>query len=249
MLAGMIGVSVVTFAVSHVIPADPVAAALAITRARIRSPHSAQSNGLDKPLLEQYVIYAGNLLRGNLGVSTARVAPSPRTCGFLPCHFGTVTCGARDRPDDRHSGRVWSSVMRNRLPDHVVRIFSLIGDRFPIFWLGLIFIGLFYSRLGWLPGGGRIGQFAPPPRSATGPVCCRQHPGRRLARPPSRARSTCSCPLFTLGYYSTAVIARMMRSTCLKTLNQDYMRTARAKGLRERMVVLRHAFRNALILP
>jgi peptide/nickel transport system permease protein len=141
---------------------------------------------------------------------------------------------------------IWSSVMRNRWPDHIVRIFSLIGGSLPIFWLGLIVIGVFYNQLGWLPGVGRIDQFVPPPPTITGLfVVDSLLTGNLPALQSSLAHLI--LPAFTLGYYSTAVIARMMRSSMLEVLNQDYMRTARAKGLRERLVIVRHGLRNALI--
>ena len=141
---------------------------------------------------------------------------------------------------------IWSSLFRNHLPDLLVRVFSLIGGSLPIFWLGLLLIGLFYSQLGWLPAGGRIEDFVPPPQGITGLfVVDSLLTGNMPALQSSLLHLI--LPSFTLGYFSTAVISRMMRSSMLEVLNQDYMRTARAKGLRERFVIVRHGLRNALI--
>jgi len=141
---------------------------------------------------------------------------------------------------------VWSSLFRNRLPDHLVRVFSLVGGSLPIFWLGLLLIGLFYSNLGWLPAGGRIDDFVPPPRPITGLFVVDSLLTGNVTALQSSVQHLI-LPAFTLGYFSTAVISRMMRSSMLEVLNQDYIRTARAKGLLERLVVVRHAVRNALI--
>src|SRR5439155_636436 len=141
---------------------------------------------------------------------------------------------------------VWSAVSRGRLPDYVVRVLSLAGGSLPVFWLGLIVIGLFYYQLGWFPGGGRLDTFVPPPPTRTGLYVL----DSILAGDVEALRSSLVhlvLPALTLGYFSTAVIARMTRSSMLDVLGQDYMRTARAKGLREPVIVLRHALRNALI--
>ena len=141
---------------------------------------------------------------------------------------------------------VWSAISRGRLPDHLVRLASLVGGSIPVFWLGLIVIGLFYYQLGWFPGGGRIDNFVAPPPTRTGLYVL----DSLLAGDLEALRSSLLhlvLPALTLGYFSTAVIARMTRSSMLEVLGQDYMRTARAKGLQERLVVLRHGLRNALI--
>ncbi|HEY3125506.1 MAG TPA: ABC transporter permease, partial [Candidatus Limnocylindria bacterium] len=141
---------------------------------------------------------------------------------------------------------IWSAISRGRLPDLVVRVLSLAGGSLPVFWLGLIVIGLFYYQLGWFPGGGRIDTFVPPPPTRTGLYVL----DSVLAGDLTALRSSLVhlvLPALTLGYFSTAVIARMTRSSMLEVLGQDYMRTARAKGLREPVIVLRHALRNALI--
>jgi peptide/nickel transport system permease protein len=141
---------------------------------------------------------------------------------------------------------LWSAISRGRLPDLFVRLFALAGGSMPVFWLGLIVIGLFYYQLGWFPGGGRLDTFVSPPPTRTGLFVI----DSVLAGDFEALRSSLAhlvLPALTLGYFSTAVVARMTRSSMLEVLGQDYMRTARAKGLRETAIVLRHGLRNALI--
>ena len=141
---------------------------------------------------------------------------------------------------------VVSATARNRLPDHIVRIASLIGGSVPIFWLGLILIGFFYGRLGWLPGGARIDKFIAPPPLITGLFTV----DSLLTGDYKAFWSSLHhllLPALALGYFSTAIIARMMRSSMLEVLHQQYVLSAQARGLRRGRVVWRHAARNALI--
>ncbi len=246
-IAVIIGVSIITFAISHVVPADPVAAALGDHATDAQIAAFKAEYGLDKPLVNQYLIYMSGLLHGDLGVSIRSRRPVALDLrDFFPATLELSLAALLVSLLIGIPAGIWSSVMRNRLPDHIVRIFSLIGGSLPIFWLGLIVIGVFYNQLGWLPGGGRIDEFIGAPRTITGLfVVDSILTGNLPALQSSLAHLI--LPAVTLGYYSTAVIARMMRSSMLEVLNQDYMRTARAKGLRERMVILRHGMRNALI--
>jgi len=245
--AVMIGVSVITFAISHVIPADPVAAALGDHATDAQIAQFRAEYRLDRPLPEQYVIYATGILHGDLGKSirTRRSVADDLADSFpatLELSFAALLISiALGVP-----AGVWSAVSRGRLPDYVVRVLSLAGGSLPVFWLGLIVIGLFYYQLGWFPGGGRLDTFVPPPPTRTGLYVL----DSIIAGDLEALRSSLIhlvLPAVTLGYFSTAVIARMTRSSMLEVLGQDYMRTARAKGLREPVIVLRHALRNALI--
>jgi peptide/nickel transport system permease protein len=245
--AVMIGVSVITFAISHVIPADPVAAALGDHATDAQIAQFRAEYRLDRPLPEQYVSYATGILHGDLGKSirTRRSVADDLADSFpatLELSFAalliSIVLGV--------PAGVWSAVSRGRLPDYVVRVLSLAGGSLPVFWLGLIVIGLFYYQLGWFPGGGRLDTFVPPPPTRTGLYVF----DSIIAGDLEALRSSLVhlvLPALTLGYFSTAVIARMTRSSMLEVLGQDYMRTARAKGLRERVIVLRHALRNAMI--
>ncbi len=246
-VAVMAGVSVITFAISHVIPADPVAAALGDHASDDQIAAFRHEYGLDKPVVEQYVIYVEGLVHGDLGTSIRTRRPvADDLRDFVPATFELSLAALVASLLIGIPAGVTSSLVRNRLPDFVVRLFSLVGGSVPIFWLGLIVIGLFYTRLGWLPGGGRIDSFVNPPRFVTGLYVV---DGLLTGNMPALRSSLLHLvlPAITLGYYSTAVIARMTRSSMLEVLGQDYMRTARAKGLRESIVVVRHGLRNALI--
>lgn len=246
-IAVMIGVSIITFATSHIIPADPVAVALG-DHARDDQIRAFRAEyGLDKPVVEQYFVYVGNLLRGNLGTSIRTRRPvADDLRDFFPATLELALVALLISIVLGITAGIWSAVYRNRLPDHIVRVISLIGGSLPIFWLGLILIGIFYNQLGWLPVGGRIDDFIPPPKTITGLfIIDSLLTGNWKAFQSSVLHLI--LPGFALGYYSTAVIARMMRSSMLEVLNQDYIRTARAKGLRERALIMRHAVRNALI--
>jgi peptide/nickel transport system permease protein len=245
--AVMVGVSVITFAISHVIPADPAVAALGDHATADQIAAFRAEYHLDRPLAEQYVIYVNGLLHGDLGKSirTRRSVADDLKDAFpatIELSFAAlliaVVLGI--------PAGVWSALARGRLPDLVVRVLALAGGSLPVFWLGLILIGLGYYQLGLFPGGGRLDNFvaAPPPR--TGLYVLDSILGGDL----DALRSSLMhlvLPAITLGYFSTAVVTRMTRSSMLDVLGEDYMRTARAKGLRERLIVVRHGLRNALI--
>jgi len=243
----MIGVSIITFAISHVIPADPAAAALGDHATPDQIAAFRAEYHLDRPLPEQYVIYIVGIVHGDLGrsIRTRRPVADDLADSFpatLELSFAALAISLLVGIP----AGIWSAIYRGRLPDVIVRIAALAGGSLPVFWLGLIVIGLFYYQLGWFPSGGRLDTFVPPPPTRTGLYVV----DSVLALDAEALRSSLLhlvLPALTLGYFSTAVIARMTRSSMLEVLGQDYMRTARAKGLAERLIVLRHGLRNALI--
>jgi len=245
--AVMIGVSIITFAISHVVPADPAVAALGdhATDAQIAAFRAEYR--LDRPLPEQYATYVVGLLHGDLGrsIRTRRSVADDLADSFPATLELSLAALAISLLIGIPAG-IWSAIYRGRLPDVIVRIAALAGGSLPVFWLGLIVIGLFYYQLGWFPGGGRLDTFVSPPPTRTGLYVV----DSVLALDVDALRSSLIhlvLPSLTLGYFSTAVVARMTRSSMLEVLGQDYMRTARAKGLAERLIVVRHGLRNALI--
>ncbi len=243
----LLGVSLITFFISHALPADPAAAALSSHASNEQVAQYRRDLGLDRPVVEQYVTYLGGLLRGDFGRSIRTQRPVIDDLrAFLPA---TVELSLGALLVAVFLGiplGVLSSLSRNRLPDHFVRLFSLLGGSVPIFFLGLLLISVFYNQLGWFPAGGRIDTFVTPPPHVTGLFVL----DSILAGDMDALKSSLHhliLPSFTLGYYSTAVTARMTRSSMLEVLGQDYVRTARAKGLPQRIVVARHALRNALV--
>jgi peptide/nickel transport system permease protein len=243
----MVGISIITFGLSHLVPADPAVVALGDHATEAQIEAFREKYGLNKPVPEQYWIYVTGLLRGDLGISLRTRRPvADDLRNFFPATFELSLAALLLSILIGIPSGVVSATARNRLPDHFVRIMSLIGGSVPIFWLGLILIGFFYGRLGWLPGGARIDKFIPPPPMVTGLFTLDS-----LIAGDSKAFWSSVQHLFlpalALGYFSTAIIARMMRSSMLEVLNQMYVLAARAKGLRQWRVVWHHAARNALI--
>ncbi|MEK7787395.1 MAG: ABC transporter permease, partial [Chloroflexota bacterium] len=141
----MIGVSIITFAISHVVPADPVAAALGDHATDDQIAAFRAEYGLDKPVAEQYVIYMNGLLHGDLGRSIRTRRPvADDLRDFLPATFELSFAALIVSLLIGLPAGMVSAVARNRLPDHFVRVFSLVGGSLPIFWLGLMLISLFY---------------------------------------------------------------------------------------------------------
>ena len=243
----LLGVSVLTFFIAHVVPADPVLVALGEHAREDQIQAYRHAYGLDRPVGVQYLIYVHRLLAGDFGISIRTRRPVAEDLGeFLPA---TVELG----------GTAWlvalllgipagilSAIYKDRIFDHLARIGSLIGASMPVFWLGLLLLGSFYYRLRWLPGPGRLDISAIPPPPRTGLLLIDSALAGDGVVFWSALRHLV-LPGLTLGLFSTAVIARMTRSAMLEVLYQDYIRTARAKGLAGARVVLRHALRNAMI--
>ncbi len=247
MVVVVFGVLVITFVISHVIPADPVLAILGGNAPAEKVDALRRELGLDRPLHRQFVDFIWGAVRGDLGRSLRTGRPVwediqqyfPATVELtLSAIFLAVILGI--------PLGVISAVRRNQVHDHTTRVFSIVGVSMPVFWTGLVLLLLLYYRLGWLPGPGRLDLTVLPPPSRTGLLIV----DSLLARNWAALRNAVGhliMPAFVLGYVATATIARVTRSSMLDILHQDYIRTARSKGLVERVVILRHALRNALI--
>jgi len=245
----LFGITLLSFVIARAVPSDPIVANLgqrAMSDPKIVAAFRAEW-GLDKPPHEQYLTYIGNLLQGNLGKSIKSRRPVIEDLkAFLPA---TIELAASSILVGILMGvtlGVISAVNRNRWVDHIARFISLIGVSLPVFWLALVLLFVFYSRLGWVAGPGRLdpGMIAPP--RLTGLMTI----DATLAGQWStlgNALSHLILPSITLGVFTAGLITRVTRSAMLEVLGNDYIRTARAKGLYERMVILKHAFRNALV--
>jgi peptide/nickel transport system permease protein len=137
-------------------------------------------------------------------------------------------------------------VRRNALIDVAVRAISLVGVSLPVFWLALVALQIFYARLGWFPGPGRLDIGMEPPPRLTGMVTLDALVAGQWGVLWS-GLSHLMLPALVLSTFTTGLVTRVTRSAMLEVLGQEYIRTAYAKGLQERLVVLRHALRNALI--
>ncbi len=211
-------VTLLVFMIVHLIPGDP-AQILAGDMATPQAVAELRAQwGLDRPLPVQYVTYLKNLLAGDLGRSVATRNPVTREIGDrYPTTLGLAASGILVAALLGLGAGVLAASRPFTRWDYGSMILALTGVSTPVFWSGLILILVFSVWLGWLPSGG-AGSL------------------RHMI-----------LPAFSLGLFDAGVIARQSRAGLLEVLEQDYIRTARAKGLAERLVVGRHAFKNAVI--
>ena len=246
MLIVMLGVATIVFFITHIIPADPVGAILGGNAPVETVDKLRHQLGLDQPLHLQYLHYLGGIFRGDFGISIVsnhKVAedifeffPATVELAFAAMFF-TILFGVT-------LGTI-SAIKRNKPIDHILRVFSILGVSMPGFWLGLLLLLLFYFKLGWLPGTGRNDLFISVDR-ITGLVLVDSVLTRNWEALWDGVKHII-LPAFVLGYAAAASVARIMRASMLDVLRQDYIRTARSKGLGRRVVIFRHALKNALI--
>jgi peptide/nickel transport system permease protein len=234
----LLGITLIAFAISQFVPSDPVVANLGQSAMSDPTIVAAfrREWGLDRPVHEQYLTYVGNLLQGDMEDLRA----------YLPATIELATAATLIGTALGVLFGVISAVRRNAGIDFVVRTISLVGVSLPVFWLALVALQVFYARLGWFPGPGRleIGMEGPP--RVTGLITV----DAVLAGDWASLRSGLShlmLPALVLSTFTTGLVTRVTRSSMLEVLGLEYIRTAYAKGLQERLVVLRHALRNALI--
>lgn len=242
----MLGVSLFTFAIAQVVPVDPAASALGAKAREEQIAAYRQELGLDRPVWEQYVRYLGRLVQGDLGDSIRTRRPvADDLRDFFPATLELSLAALVVSLVLGIPLGIIAALRRNNWVDALARLIALVGGSMPIFYVGLLGLGLFYRQLRWLPGQGRLDSTMNPPDFITGLFTV----DALLTRNWSvfqNASWHLVLPALTLGYFSTAVLLRITRSAMLEALSQDYVRTARSKGLRERLVVLRHVFKNAL---
>jgi peptide/nickel transport system permease protein len=243
----LIGMSVATFVISHLVPADPAAAAAGLHGGREQVEAIRKEMGLDRPLPEQYLRYVGGLLRGDLGRSIMNnTSVTDELRRYLPASFElAVAALALYIPLGLVLG-VISGTRPGGWVDAATRAFAILGVSVPVFWLSLMMQFFLYGQLEWFPATGRIGsEFGPPPQ-VTGLYTI----DSILAGRWDSLRSSLhhlAMPAMALAAANLAIITRMTRSSVMEVLHQDYIRTARSKGLGERVVLSRHALKNALI--
>lgn len=245
----IIGISLVAFVIANLVPSDPLAANLGERAAADPEIVEAfrEKWGLDEPFHIQYLHYVQNLLKGDMGTSIRTRRPVIDELGrYLPATVELATAGILVALIAGVPLGIISAVWRNRPIDFIARIISLIGVSAPVFWLALIALLVLYRNWGILPGPGRLDAILIPPPHVTGLYVI----DSILAGEWKLLGNTLShliLPGIVLGAYSTGLIARITRSAMLDVLSMEYMNTARAKGLRERRVILHHGLRNALI--
>jgi peptide/nickel transport system permease protein len=245
----LIGITLLTFTLSHAVPADPVAANLGDQAAADPQIVAAFRHrwGLDRPLYEQYGIYLWRVIHGNLGVSISSRQPvSTDLRQRLPATIELAVAAMVLSLIVGIPLGIISAVKRDRAVDQVARVVSLIGVSVPVFWLALVAILIFYARLGWAPAPGRLSASIEAPPFHTGFIVIDGLLAHRMDVVKDALKHLI-LPAAVLSSYSIGVITRMTRGSMLEVLNEDFIRTARAKGVLERNVIVQHAARNSLI--
>ncbi len=214
----LIGVSLAVFMMLHLSPGDPARMVAGMAATPKQVEDVRLILGLDEPLYKQYLRYIGRLVQGDAGRSLS--TNKPVISELWPRYVATLELTLAAMALAVSVGLtlgIVSAIRQYSVIDNVLSLLALIGLSIPAFWLGLMLILVFSLKLSWLPTAGRGGF------------------------------NHLILPAVTLGTFAMASVARMTRASMLDVLGQEYMQTARAKGLRARVVLLRHGLRNALI--
>jgi dipeptide transport system permease protein len=242
-----IGVTLLAFLLVHLIPGDPIET-LAGERGIDAARHAQllAEYGFDKPLIVQYGVYVAHVASGDLGISViTHQRVTEEFTALFPATIELSVCAVLFAMILGLPAGIIAAVRRNTIFDHGIMGISLTGYSMPIFWWGLLLILLFSGVLGWTPVSGRVdaAYFIEP---TTGFLLVDSLLSDEEGAFAS-ALSHLILPTIVLGTVPLAIIARMTRSAMLEVLGEDYIRTARAKGLAPIWVVSVHALRNALI--
>jgi peptide/nickel transport system permease protein len=214
----LLGVTFLLFVIGQLTPGDPVLIMLGERAPAEEVVRLREALGLDLPWYLQYAQFVGNAVKGDLGISYRSKLPvTGEVLSRLPATAELASAALLFAVALGLSMGIIAAVKRNTIVDRATILVAMLGSSMPVFWSGLLLIVFFAVTLGWLPASGR------------------GTPAHLIM------------PAIALGAGGAALIARITRSSMLESLNQDYVRTARAKGLSEQVVVIRHALRNALI--
>jgi peptide/nickel transport system permease protein len=249
MIPMLIGVTLLAFIVSHLVPSDPLV--LLVSEKAMNNPEivkaAVEKWGLDRSLPEQYFYYLGNLLRGNLGDSfkTRR----PVAVDLLEYFPATVELGLSAMLFAVIFGLplgIAAAVYSGKWVDHMTRFISLFGASMPPFWSGLMALFLLWYKIPIMASPGRLDTHLAFPPRVTGLILVDSLLSKDWVAFTNGLHHLI-LPSIILGWFTLAIIARVTRASLLEVLQMDYIRTARAKGLRERRMIIIHALRNALI--
>ena len=242
-----IGITILAFALIHLIPGDPIEVMMG-ERGVDPAMHAEAMKrlGLDQPLPLQYLTYVGHALKGDLGMSIiTNTSVMGEFLARFPATVELSICAMIFALVVGLPAGVAAALKRGTVVDHGVMGTALTGYSMPIFWWGLILIMFFSAKLGWTPVSGRIAVEYDIPHVTGFMLIDALFSTDEGAF--TSALSHLILPTIVLGTIPLAVIARMTRSSMLEVLREDYIRTARAKGLSPLRVVVVHALRNALI--
>jgi peptide/nickel transport system permease protein len=247
-LPNLIGVIVITFVLTRALPGDPAAyfAGGAATQEAVEEVRRAM--GLDRPLIEQFLRYLGELAQGNLGVSLTTGQPvAQEILTRLPASFELVLAALGAACSIAIPLGTLAATRPGSWIDHLCRVVVTLGVSLPVFFTGLLFTYVFYFLLGWAPSPlGRIDPVFSPPPQVTGFYLV----DSLLARDATLFWASLKqliLPVATMAMFVLAPIARMTRASMLAVLSSDFVRTARASGLSGFTVLVRYALRNALL--
>lgn len=218
MIPVLLGITIIIFVLLR-LSGDPVVLMLPEDATREQIEQLRTHLGLDRPIMEQYFIFLGQLLQGDFGESLryTNQAVLPLVLERLPATLQLSSAALLIAVLISLPAGIIAALNKNRWPDTIATLFAILGEAMPGFWLGMMLILAFSVSLGWLPVSGRDGL------------------------------ESLILPAITLGTSMAAILTRLMRSSLLEVWSQDYVRTAFAKGLTNRKVLLKHAVRNALI--
>jgi peptide/nickel transport system permease protein len=244
----LFGITLLVFLFLQLIPGDPAQAILGERGTPEQLAALREKLGLNRPLYVQYLTFVRNVLTGDLGTSAVSTIPvAEELKRRWPATFELALAATLVAVIFGIPVGILAAVRKNSLLDTLSMSLSLVGVSMPVFWLGLLLVYLFAVNLHWLPTGGRLStDLAIDFRPITGFLLLdglvALKPGVVLD-----ALKHLVLPALTLGTIPLAILTRITRSAMLEVLSQDYVRTARAKGLAERQVILKHALKNALL--
>jgi len=247
LLIVLLGLSALTFALSHLVPTDPARAALGFDAAPDMVQQYRREMGLDRPLPVQYLLYLRNLVRGDLGVSIMTRRSVVEDLGrFIPATLELTLVSLLLSVVAGSTLGVLAAIRRGGAADVLATAVPVGQLSVPVFVMGLLLLLVFYRALGWFPYGGRLDSMLVVPPTITGlfTVDSLLHLDWRGFQ---SAVAHLVLPAVALSNLTLAEMTRITRSAVLEVLNEDYVRTARSKGLAERAVIWRHVLKNAAI--
>lgn len=252
LVATFIGLLAVTFVISRVVPIDPAQALLGNRATQAQIDEAREQFGLNKPMWEQFGIYTRDALRGDFGNSIRTHKPVlEEVRRYFPATLELATLATIIGVAIGIPAGVLAATRPGSLSDQLVRLVGLMGYSMPVFWLGLVGLLVFYGKLGWVGGPGRL--------DAAFDMMLEfeltQYTGMILVDTALNGRwdmfanalSHIILPASLLSYISMAYISRMTRSFMMNELGQEYITTARVKGMPERRVIWVHAMKNVLV--
>jgi peptide/nickel transport system permease protein len=214
----LLGVAFIVVALGRLLPGDPARVIAGLQASQQEVERIRDQLGLDQSLFTQFGGFLGQLVQGDMGTSARTGAPvASEILARLPFTVELAVLGTTLGAVLGILLGVTAATHRGRWPDHVLSSLAVMGVSTPVYWLGLLLIIVFSVNLQWLPAAG------------------------------AENLSSLILPTFTLGVFSVALVSRMTRANMLEVLGQDYVRAAEAKGVGDRVVVYKHALRNAFI--